>query len=520
MLTLPSLDLYRDDDPFRTPGLSEYRDWIDALEVGMMWTAAFPEPLTFSIRALRALRGRVSDFDIVHDNQVLAYGLLGIPRLGLPLVTSIHHPISVDRRIELAQAKGWSRLTKRRWYSFVRMQARVARRVGPIMTGSESSRDDILRDFKVPPANVRVVPLGVDTRLFHPRKAPRVPGSIIAVASADSPVKGIPTLLRAFAKLATERDASLTVVGKPAPGGPTEKLIGELSLGDRVRFVTGISDADLAELVASTEVAVVPSLYEGFSLPAVEHMASGTPLVASRTGALPEVVGDAATLVSPGDPEELAAALRRLQDSPCRARAAVGGRARAGAAAVRLVGGRQGDRRRVPARDRRSAAVRRKHAGAPAPVLTVDFARLPISAGDRLLDLGCGGGRHAFEAARRGAQVVALDTDRAELDRVTAIFAAMAEAGELPDRRVRPGRCGRRHRDPVSRRILRQGDRRRGARASAGRPGGDERDHAHPATRRHGGRDRPRLAARADLLAAVRRLPQRRGRPHQDLHPA
>jgi hypothetical protein len=104
LLTLPSLDLYRDDDPFRTPGFSEYRDWIDALEVGMMWTAAFPEPLTFSIRALRALRGRVSDFDIVHDNQVLAYGLLGIPRLGLPLVTSIHHPISVDRRIEADQA--------------------------------------------------------------------------------------------------------------------------------------------------------------------------------------------------------------------------------------------------------------------------------------------------------------------------------------------------------------------------------------------------------------------------------
>jgi len=161
-----------------------------------------------------------------------------------------------------------------------------------------------------------VIPLGVDTRLFYPRAAPRVPGSIIAVASADSPVKGIPTLLRAFAKLATERDVSLTVVGKPAPGGPTEKLIGELSLGERVRFVTGISDSDLAELMASTEIAVVPSLYEGFSLPAVEHMASGTPLVASRTGALPEVTGDAAVLVSPGDPEELAAALRRLQDSP------------------------------------------------------------------------------------------------------------------------------------------------------------------------------------------------------------
>jgi glycosyltransferase involved in cell wall biosynthesis len=224
LLTLPSLDLYRDTDPFRTPRPGEFRDWIDLLEVGMMWTAAFPEPLTFSIRALRALRSRQADFDIVHDNQVLAYGMLGIPRLGLPLVTSIHHPISVDRRIELAQARGISRITKRRWYSFVRMQARVARRVGPIMTGSQSSRDDILRDFKVPRGNVSVIPLGVDTRLFHPRAAPRVPGSIIAVASATRP-SGVPRCGRSL--LLTERDASLTVVGKPAPSGPTEKLIGE-----------------------------------------------------------------------------------------------------------------------------------------------------------------------------------------------------------------------------------------------------------------------------------------------------
>jgi glycosyltransferase involved in cell wall biosynthesis len=138
----------------------------------------------------------------------------------------------------------------------------------------------------------------------------------VAVASADSPVKGVGTLLRAFGKLAVERDAQLIVVGRPAPGGPTERLVTELALGQRVRFVHGISDAELAGLVASAEIAVVPSLYEGFSLPAVEHMASGTPLVASRTGALPEVTGDAALLVEPGDAEELAAALRRLLDSP------------------------------------------------------------------------------------------------------------------------------------------------------------------------------------------------------------
>ena len=319
--TLPSLDLYADENPFRTPRLSESRDLIDVLEVTTMWTGAFPEPLTFSLRALRALRGRVADFDVVHDNQVLAYGMLGIPRLGLPLVTSIHHPISVDRRIELAAAapitqRSLSRIGKRRWYSFVRMQGRVARRAGPIMTGSQSSRDDIVRDFKVAPGQVTVIPLGVDTRLFHPRPGPRVPGRIVSVASADSPLKGVATLLRAFAKLATERTAELILVGKPTPDGPTDRLVAELALGDRVRVVSGISDTDLAELVASAEVAVVPSLYEGFSLPAVEHMASGTPLIATRTGALPEVVGDAAVLVTPGDAEELAAALRALLDAP------------------------------------------------------------------------------------------------------------------------------------------------------------------------------------------------------------
>ena len=313
--TLPSLDLYRDDDPFRTPGLREYRDWIDVLEVATMWTGAFPEPRTFGIRAVRALRQRKDDFDVVHDNQVLATGMLKIGEF-LPLVTSIHHPISVDRRIELKAARGFSRLTKWRWYSFVRMQAKVARNVGPIMTGSESSKADILRDFKVPPGNVTVVPLGVDTRLFHPRQAPRVPGRMVAVASADSPVKGVATLLRGYAKVITERDAELILVSKLNPDGPTARLLADLALTDRVKFVSGVSDQELADLLASAEVAVVPSLYEGFSLPAVEHMASGTPLVASRTGALPEVTGDAALLVAPGDPEELAAALRGLLDSP------------------------------------------------------------------------------------------------------------------------------------------------------------------------------------------------------------
>jgi glycosyltransferase involved in cell wall biosynthesis len=312
---LPSLDLYRDDDPFRTPSPGELRDWADLLEVAMMWGGSFPEPLTFSLRALRALRARPGDFDIVHDNQGLGYGMLGLRRLGLPLVTSVHHPITVDRRLELAGLGPYQRLLKRRWYGFVRMQGRVARRAGPLITVSSSSKTDICRDFRINQRQVHVIPLGVDTRLFRPRQEqPRIPGLIVTVTSADSPLKGLPALLRAVGKLVTEREARLTVVGAPTAG--TRELVAQLALTDRVTFTSGLPDEALAALLASAEVAVVPSLYEGFSLPAVEHLASGTPLIATRAGALPEVVGDAGVLVRPDDVDELAAALRGLLDDP------------------------------------------------------------------------------------------------------------------------------------------------------------------------------------------------------------
>lgn len=314
---IASLDLYNDAHPFQAPPMRQWRDWIDALEVTTMWTAGFPEPLTFSLRALRELRARRDEFDVVHDNQTLGYGLLGV-QATLPLVTTIHHPITVDRRIELESATGWQRLSKRRWYSFVNMQGRVARRLRSILVPSRSSAEDVAREFRVRPSVIDVVPLGVDTRFFHPRPdVSRVPGRIVCVASADSPLKGVATLLRAVAKLATERDVELTVVSRPQPGGPTEQLVDELSLRDRVTFVNGIDDTELACLLSSAQIAVIPSLYEGFSLPAVEAMATGTPLVASRAGALPEVVGEdgAGRLVPPGDAEALSAAVAELLDN-------------------------------------------------------------------------------------------------------------------------------------------------------------------------------------------------------------
>lgn len=329
---VPSLDLYREPDPFRLPKLSEYRDLVDVQEVLTMCTAGFPEPRTFSKRVARLFRERGRDFDVVHDNQVLGYGMLDIERMGLPLVTTIHHPITFDRRIDIASAPTLrKKLSLTRWYGFLRMQRRVAQRLDRILTVSESSRRDIAKDFEVDVDRIEVIPLGVD-EVFRPPTEPRVPGRILAMASADAPMKGIATLLEAVAKLLTEREVELLLVSRPTAGGHTEKLIERLGIGDRVRFEHGLTDSELVALMGSAEVACVPSLYEGFSLPTAELMACETPLVVSRAGAIPEVVGDdgeCADLVTPGDVGELVSSLRDLLDDPARrARMGAAGRAR------------------------------------------------------------------------------------------------------------------------------------------------------------------------------------------------
>lgn len=210
---VPSLDLYRDEDPFRTPGLREIRDGIDLLEVATMWTAGFPEPRTFSLRAARVLRERAAEFDVVHDNQCLGYGLLDIAR-HLPLVATIHHPITRDREVDLAAAPWRRKPFLRRWYGFLGMQEKVARQLPDLITVSSSSAADIVSDFGVSAEQVRTVPLGVDTELFRPREEPRVRGRIVAVASADKPLKGISHLLNAVARLRVTHELELRLVAK------------------------------------------------------------------------------------------------------------------------------------------------------------------------------------------------------------------------------------------------------------------------------------------------------------------
>ncbi|MFH8980010.1 glycosyltransferase family 4 protein [Streptomyces varsoviensis] len=332
---LPSLDLYRQPDPFRTPGRGEYRDWIDALEVATMWTGGFPEPLTFSLRARRHLAARPGEFDVVHDNQTLGYGLLGLERAGFPLVTTVHHPITVDRRLDLDAAPDWRRRASvRRWYGFTRMQKRVARRLPSVLTVSGSSRQEIVDHLGVREDRVHVVHIGADTGLFSPDPAvPEIPGRIVTTSSADVPLKGLVHLVEALAKARTEYpEAHLVVVGKRAEDGPVATAIERYGLGDAVEFVKGISDPELVDLMRSAQIACVPSLYEGFSLPAAEAMATGTPLVATTGGAIPEVAGPdgvSCLAVPPGDAQALAAGLGRLLgDAELRRRLGAAGRER------------------------------------------------------------------------------------------------------------------------------------------------------------------------------------------------
>ena len=332
---VPSLDLYRPENPFRVPWPWEFKTRIDVAEFGIMCAAGFPEPYTFSLRVRRLLRNRRADFDVVHDNQSLGTGLARLVDDGWPMLATLHHPVTVDRDLDLAHAtRAWKRFTLRRWYGFIDMQTRVARRIPRLLTVSDSSRRDVLTQMHVDPSRLHVVPVGADPAVFRPRpEVRRVPGRIMTTASADVPMKGLAPLLEAVAKLRTERDdAHLVVIGKPKGKSRIPALIDRLGLDGAVEFVHGVTTERIVELYAQAEVAAVPSLYEGFSLTAVEAMACGVPIVATTGGALPEVVGrdgETGLLVPPGDPSALAAALgRALDDVELRARLGAAGRQR------------------------------------------------------------------------------------------------------------------------------------------------------------------------------------------------
>jgi len=329
LIKLPGMNLY--EKGLGSLRLRNLASWADCREWLGKLTGCFSEPLSFGLRADAYLRRHGHRYDLIHDNQSLAYGMLKVQRRQ-PLVTTVHHPITSDLVIALNAAQSWwQKLLARRWYHFLTMQKRVASRLSHVVTVSEQSRQDIALAFGRPVESITLVYNGIDTAVFSTRPGVvRRRRRIMATASADAPLKGVRYLLEAYAQLlATYPDLELLMVSKPQPGGATDRLLDVLGVRDRVQFVSGISTEQLVEFYAQATLVVVPSVYEGFGLPAGEAMACGVPVVSTTGGALPEVVGDAGLLVPTCNAAALARAMATLlDDEPLREELGARGRAR------------------------------------------------------------------------------------------------------------------------------------------------------------------------------------------------
>lgn len=323
LVRVPGLRMFQRTDRWKALRAHHLLSLTDLMEYGGALTGGFPLPRTFGRRVAGLFRANRPAYDIVHDNYGLHYGLLEIMNLGYPVLSSVHHPPTMDRSLALDSARSLGeRLRVRRWFSYVHMQKQVASRIPRFLTGSRRARRDLAEDYELPPERITVTPYGVRTDRFRP--LPDVspePGRLLTVSSSQwlRHNKGFGTLLEAFRRMLDERpDLELVVVGNPDEEGRTEFYAREMGVADRLAFVSEVSTDQLIKLYNRAAVTVVASLYEGFGLPAAEAMACATPVVATDTGGLPEVVGEQGVLVPPGDADRLAGAVLALLEDPQR----------------------------------------------------------------------------------------------------------------------------------------------------------------------------------------------------------
>jgi glycosyltransferase involved in cell wall biosynthesis len=310
---------------------------LNFYELAASWMGFLPEPFAFSARAFRDVAGQLAAggrYDLVHDVQCLGWGILGIRALGLPVVTTIHHPLTIDRRASFARDRSLAEAVGTMQFYPAGMQGFVARRIDRVFTSSRSSARDLERDFRVRPERLRMVANGVDTELFRPDPAgERDPDEILCVGRASDPNKGVRTLVEALALLPAS--VRLTLVDDDTPENPARRRAAELGCADRLRLVGRVPTEELLALYRRAALVAVPSRHEGFGLPAAEAMACGTPVVASAAGSLPEVVrtGGGGILVEPENPQALAKGIAQLLEQPA-ARAELGQRGRRGVEAA------------------------------------------------------------------------------------------------------------------------------------------------------------------------------------------
>ena len=288
-------------------------DWYEFSSTLM---GGFPELQTFGNRAKIFLSDK--NYDAVIDNQSISFGMIDIQK-SKPLIEIMHHPISKDYFYDLKFARGLvQRLSKMRWFSFLKMQKKVAKQIKVVVTPSLNSKQDIHHDFKVPMQNIQVIPNGIDFNIFCPLPniVPRANG-VITTASADVPLKGLDFSLHAIARLKSEYpDINLTVIGSPRAEGHTERLIKKLKLEEQVSFKTNLTKEEITHEYANSSVAVVSSLYEGFGFPVGEAMACATPLVATNVSSIPEITGSFAQLIPAEDTEAIYQGIKNIFQSP------------------------------------------------------------------------------------------------------------------------------------------------------------------------------------------------------------
>jgi glycosyltransferase involved in cell wall biosynthesis len=316
LIKLPSLDLYSMSSVRRL--FIDHRKLntrASLVEWGGTISGYFSEPLAFGMRAYELFsKSRKDKYDVVHDNQTMSYGILKINQMGLPVVETIHHPVTIDRDLAVqAAATLKDKLGLRRWFSFINMQMKVARKLHHLITVSQSARRHIVDTFKIPEDRLHVVYNGIDTDIFSPsHRVARLQNRLLVVISRDTPVKGLKFMLEALAVLRKQHDLELAVVAKGTDNRTTQKIIDNLGIRDYVKIIDEIDTEELVRQYRLATVVVIPSIYEGFGLPAAEAMACGAPVVSTTAGALPEVVGDAGILVPPADVTALVEAISAL----------------------------------------------------------------------------------------------------------------------------------------------------------------------------------------------------------------
>lgn len=276
----------------------------------------FPEMRTFGVRAKKhVLKNK---YDLVIDNQSVSYGMEYIQIL-TPLIEVIHHPITMDLKYELSTNNNLIyRFSRHRWYSFLRMQKKVAPLLKNILTPSNNSKKDISKEFHVKPENISVIHNAVDSNIFRPYpEIKNLPQRLITTASADVPLKGLDFSLYALADLSKEfQDIELLVIGTLRKGGHTDRLVKKLNLNERVTFKTGITKDEIAQEYAKSSVAIVSSLYEGFGYPVAEAMSCSIPLIATDVASIPEITDNFAILIPPKDSDAIRDSVRKILLEP------------------------------------------------------------------------------------------------------------------------------------------------------------------------------------------------------------